>query len=337
MHRVALLLVLVLALTVAPAGGSPLSGGDRADERVQQETASQDAGERSLWQRYTGWIVTQQRALHRALTERVRALRGEAGIVEFGALLALCFLYGLFHAAGPGHGKAVISTYLLTHRTRVVQGVTLSAAASLVQGVTAVVLVLALVHVAGWLSRDVMQQSVTVELVSFGLVAGLGGFLMARAGRGLWRTHETADGGHPHEHTHASGTGHCCGGHHVALGAGESGRAWPAIATVLAVGARPCTGAVLVLVAANLLGLWLIGVAAVAAMSVGTALAVATLACIAVYARGWAGRLVGARTGRWRYAGNAVAFTGGAIICLLGVLLLVTALSTPMASPGVLA
>lgn len=335
MHRVVLLLALLLSLVAASAAGSPLSDRDGPDQHTQQETAGQDAGERSLWQRYTGWIVAEQRALHRALTERVRAVRSDAGIIEFGALLGLCFLYGLFHAAGPGHGKAVISTYLLTHRTRVLQGVTLSAAASLLQGVTAIVLVLALVHVAGWLSRDVMQQSVSVELVSFGLVAGLGGFLMARAGLRLWRTHGAGHG--PHAHAHNAGAGHCCGGHHVAPDAGEGGRAWPAVATVLVVGARPCTGAILVLVAANLLGLWMVGVAAVAAMSVGTALAVATLACIAVYARGWAGRIATAGTGSWRYAGDAVAFAGGAIIGLMGLLLLVTALSTPLASPGVLA
>ncbi|QIT54779.1 nickel/cobalt transporter [Aquisalimonas sp. 2447] len=335
MHRVVLLLVPLLLFLAAPASGSPLSDRDGADGGQQQQTAEHDSGERSLWQRYIGWIVAEQRSLHRALTERVRALRSDAGVSEFVALLGLCFLYGLFHAAGPGHGKAVISTYLLTHRTRVLQGVALSTAASLLQGATAVVLVLALVHVAGWLSRDVMQQSVSMELVSFGLIAGLGGFLMARAGRQLWRTHGT--GRLTGADAHHAGSGHCCGGHHVAPDAGEGGRVWPAAATVLAVGARPCTGAILVLVAANLLGLWFVGVAAVAAMSLGTALAVAVLACIAVYARGWAGRIASARTGRWRYAGDVVAFTGGAIICLLGMLLLVTALSTPLASPGVLA
>lgn len=327
-----LVMMLVLAAPVGPAAASPLTGGDDTGAGAQDEPAGGGAVERSLWQRYTGWIVAEQRALHRVLTERVRALRNEAGVADLGALLALCFLYGLFHAAGPGHGKAVISTYLLTHRTRVLQGVILSAAASLLQGVTAVLLVLALVHVAGWLSRDVMQESVTVELVSFGLIAGLGGLLTVRAAHGLWRTYGAGAG----NHGHGEGAGHCCG-HHVAPEAGGGGGAWPAIGTVLAVGARPCTGAVLVLVAANLLGVWPAGIAAVIAMSAGTAMAVAALACAAVYARDWAGRMLSAGTGRWRYAGDVVAFAGGAVICLLGVLLLITALSTPLSSPGVIA
>ncbi|MDN3519156.1 high frequency lysogenization protein HflD [Aquisalimonas lutea] len=327
-----LVMILVLAVPAGLAAASPLTGGDGTGGAAQDEPAGGETAERSLWQRYTGWIVAEQRALHRALTERVRALRNEAGVADLGALLALCFLYGLFHAAGPGHGKAVISTYLLTHRTRVLQGVTLSAAASLLQGVTAVVLVLALVHVAGWLSRDVMQESVTVELVSFGLIAGLGGLLTARAAHGLWRTYGAGTG----EHGHGEGGGHCCG-HHVMPEAGDGGGAWPAIGTVLAVGARPCTGAVLVLVAANLLGVWPAGIAAVIAMSAGTAMAVAALACAAVYARGWAGRMLSAGAGRWRYAGDVVALVGGAAICLLGVLLLIAALSTPLSSPGVIA
>ena len=54
----------------------------------------------------------------------------------------LSFLYGVFHAAGPGHGKVVISSYVLANETQLRRGVTLSVLSALLQSVVAVVFVL---------------------------------------------------------------------------------------------------------------------------------------------------------------------------------------------------
>ena len=102
------------------------------------------------------------------------------------------------------------------------------------------------------------------------------------------------------------------------------------VAAVAAVGSRPCTGAVLVLAAANLLGLWAVGVLSVMAMALGTALAICILATIAVQARGWAARLAGRMSdNRWAWAGDAVSLTGGLLILLAGTGLLVAAAGSP--------
>jgi nickel/cobalt exporter len=52
-------------------------------------------------------------------------------------LVAVSFLYGVFHAAGPGHGKAVISSYVLANGATVRRGITLSFLAAIVQAITA--------------------------------------------------------------------------------------------------------------------------------------------------------------------------------------------------------
>ena len=56
-------------------------------------------------------------------------------------VVGFSFLYGIFHAAGPGHGKAVISAYLIGHDSRVKRGIAPAFAAALVQGLSAVLLV----------------------------------------------------------------------------------------------------------------------------------------------------------------------------------------------------
>ena len=53
----------------------------------------------------------------------------------------MSFLYGIFHAAGPGHGKAVISSYMVANEETWRRGVVLSFASALLQALVAVVLV----------------------------------------------------------------------------------------------------------------------------------------------------------------------------------------------------
>ncbi len=98
--------------------------------------------------------------------------------------------------------------------------------------------------------------------------------------------------------------------------------AWSAVA---AVGLRPCSGALIVLTFSFLNGLWLGGVVSVLAMSIGTAITVATLATTAVMAKNLAVRLAGdGRTGNVIHAGIEIG--GAALVFLLGLVLLTASL-----------
>lgn len=68
------------------------------------------------------------------------------------SLLGFSFVYGVLHALGPGHGKIVITTWLATHPAKLKSSIGLTLAASLLQGLVAialVVVVLALLQLAG--------------------------------------------------------------------------------------------------------------------------------------------------------------------------------------------
>ena len=61
-------------------------------------------------------LVAWQREFHRALTLAISEFSGTPSSAAWWGLLGISFGYGVFHAAGPGHGKAVLATYLVTHR-----------------------------------------------------------------------------------------------------------------------------------------------------------------------------------------------------------------------------
>ncbi|HDP90364.1 MAG TPA: nickel/cobalt transporter [Thioalkalivibrio sp.] len=309
--------VLILLLLCAPAlWASPLFGAT-GPAQVSEEPAP------GAWERVTQWVLVTQRDLHRRLARGMETLQAAPTAANTLALMVIGFLYGVFHAAGPGHGKAVIATYLLTHRQHMKRGLALSWASSLLQGVTAIVLVLGVVVIAERLTRQALGQVKVLEQVSFALVAVVGAWLVFRALRGLWRLRPAAQRAHDHDHGHEHGHGHACGcghAHHVTPEqAARSDGLGAMVSTVLAVGIRPCTGAILVLAVANMLGLWLAGVAAVLAMSVGTAITVSMLAVLAVQMRHWAARLAGDHAGAgWARAGQVAALAGGGLIFALG-------------------
>ncbi len=276
-------------------------------------------------------LVAWQRDFHRALTLAITELSGTPSLATWVTLLGISFGYGVFHAAGPGHGKAVLTTYLLSQGGAVRRALALSFAASLLQGLVAITLVVVLVHGLGWLTRQAMGSVVWVEQASFVMVALLGAWLCLRAIRQLRRPLPVAaEGPQAHEpgHDHSHG---CCGGHHH-VDPRQASDWRTALATVVAIGIRPCSGGVLLLGAAALLGQFPVGVAAVLVMSLGTALTVSGLALASVVARGWAERRL-ARQGRAGRLLSWAALGGGLAIVVLGVSLSITGVSQPTSTP----
>ena len=313
-------------LGVDPAG---------AQAPARSETGAAEAEAPGFWTSTVALVRQEQRRLHRALAGAIRSLRAEKSIAAAWSLLVTSFLYGLFHAAGPGHGKAVISTYLLTHERELKRGLLLAWAAAFVQGVTAIALVLGLVAAIGWTRRDAQAAVGTLESVSFALIALLGAGLALRA---LWalrrrlagRGPARVDHAHSHEHKHGHGHGHGhCGHNHLPSEAQvRAATSWRAsLAIILSIGIRPCSGGVLVLLFAEVLALRWAGVAAVFAMSIGTALAVSGLAILTLLFRGAATALATHRGGGWvgaqglAIAGSTVAMLGGILIMGLGAML----------------
>lgn len=275
----------------------------------------------------SAWLRDSQREVQARLAGAIRALRaGEAGALA--AFFAICFAYGLLHAAGPGHGKLVIGGYGVARRVTARKLALLSLISSLAQAGVAVAAVYLFVAILG-LSRQVAAERVEGVIAPLGSAAllGLGLYVLWRGLRALRRVYGRAvepaqgdDGGHAHAHHHGPDCGHAHGPSAAQVEAAHSPR--EVIALVLGIAMRPCTGAVLVLILTWQLGLALAGIAGAFVMGLGTALFTAFVALGSVAAREGAFGGLGlgqvARVLPWAEVAAGAMIASGAAMALAG-------------------
>lgn len=260
---------------------------------------------------FAGWILAKQAEFYRMLSGLIRAAKADGSAAY--TLLGISFLYGVFHAAGPGHGKAVISSYLVANNETWRRGIALSFASAILQAFTAIAIVGVAAVLLGATAKAMGDTVRVIEVVSYALIVLIGLRLLWVKGRaflqslGLLKAERSH--GHPHKHDHDHHHGHHDHDHdHEASAWGHAhapepndlaGRHWlrRGLAAIIAVGLRPCSGAIIVLVFALAQGLFWLGVASTFVMGLGTAITVAAIATLAVGARGLAGRLAKAKPG----------------------------------------
>jgi nickel/cobalt exporter len=249
-------------------------------------------------------------------------------------LAAVAFAYGVFHAAGPGHGKAVIASYMLANERALRRGLILSALAALLQALVALAIVGVAAALLGATAQTMAAATHAVEMLSYLCIAGLGLWLVWRKGaafHALWRAPRIASSRFQcddPEHTQGAGLAcaHCVAPDPARLGDGFSWR--QGIVTVIAAGSRPCSGALLVLVFSLAQRAFLTGVWAVFAMAAGTALTTAALAASAVLAKDAMTRVLGVKSRRAALFGGGLEVAAACAVAFFGLSLLAGLLAT---------
>jgi ABC-type nickel/cobalt efflux system permease component RcnA len=318
-----------------------------------------------------GWLLTKQSEFYREISATIRAAKSDGSAVW--TLLAISFAYGIFHAAGPGHGKAVISSYLVANEETARRGIVLSFASALMQSLVAVVIVAICAWLLNATAKTMCGAEKIIEIASYALIAAFGARLVWTKGGGFFRAlqrpllapamalapaapadhaghghdhhrhdhshahaqihvhvahhdheHRHDDHGHDHDDDHGHVHDEHCGHSHGPMpselaGPGGWRRGFGAI---FAVGIRPCSGAILVLVFALAQGLFWAGIAATFVMGLGTAITVAAIAVIAVSAKDLARRLSAGREGGGALVMRGLEFGAAGLVLLFGVGLL---------------
>ncbi len=313
--------------------------------------------------RLFAWVLDKQQGLQRMLATSVKGLKTDNPMAGAVTLAALSFLYGILHAVGPGHGKTIISSYVVANEETVRRGVIISFIAAGLQALTAVALVGLLLFGLNASGLQVNAWSNQLESVSYAMIALVGLYLLttqllrlfaelARRARGacgrqtacarscrassrtimitinshhLGHDHDHHDHGHDHQHHHHA-PGEACD--HIVDARQLAGPfSWRKVmAVVFSVGIRPCTGAILVLVFAVTQGVFWAGVGATFAMALGTAITVAVLATLALGSRELALKLGGGNAVWTEAVWTACAIGGAVIIFLFGLLLFLASL-----------
>jgi nickel/cobalt exporter len=316
-----------------------------------------------------GWLLSQQAFFYQALAGAIRGAKTDGS--AYWGLVGISVVYGIFHAAGPGHGKAVISSYLLANEETWRRGITLSFASAVLQSVAAITIVAIAALLIGTTAKMMGETVRGIEIVSYALIVVIGARLLWVKGKSFRATlhkvraaaepakavavggsgdqlhpsdwagahsardenshDEHADHDHAHHRSHHGHDaddeeqgvlpwGHAHGPEPQDLAGPDGWRR--GLSTIVAVGLRPCSGAIIVLVFSLAQGLFWAGIASTFVMGLGTAITVGSIASIAVGAKSLAKRLATAPTGYGALVLRGFEIGAACLVMLVGVALL---------------
>lgn len=154
------------------------------------------------------WINLRQQEFYRALAGAMKAMREDGS--KLWLLIGLSFAYGIFHAAGPGHGKAVISSYMVANEVALRRGIMLSFVSALLQALTAILVMMLAYFVLRGTTISMTDAAWFLEVTSFVFITLFGAWLLWRkAGPAILRLF----GANPAYSLSAAHAGHSQTGH----------------------------------------------------------------------------------------------------------------------------
>jgi ABC-type nickel/cobalt efflux system permease component RcnA len=283
------------------------------------------------------WATSMQSQMNADLRGQLRLARDGSSWRPAVAIVSIAFLYGVFHAVGPGHGKLVVGSYFLTRRSRIAHGLAMSGSAALVQACSAIALVSLLAAILDLGARQILVQAANLEIASYGVITLLGLWMAwGVISRRTCCAHadETdhvhgADCQHDHHHDH-----HHDHAHSPAAPTEQGGELLRVLIAGAAVGVRPCSGAILVLLFTLANGIYPIGIVATFAMGAGVAITVSAVSLGTLGLHRSLSKLGEQRSELALRLRQGVALAGSAFITLFGLLQLLgiwSGLIVPMA------
>jgi ABC-type nickel/cobalt efflux system permease component RcnA len=104
--------------------------------------------------------------------------------------MLVSIIYGMFHAAGPGHGKTIVSSFLLANDAKIRHSIIVGYLIAIVHAIAALAVVLILYYlIRGLFTVGVEQADHYIQLVTFGAIAVLGGLMLVARIRGKAHHH----------------------------------------------------------------------------------------------------------------------------------------------------
>jgi ABC-type nickel/cobalt efflux system permease component RcnA len=229
----------------------------------------------------------------------------------FAAALGAAFLLGAAHALTPGHGKAVVAAYLVGSRGRVSDAICLGGVVTATHTASVFLLGLATLFASQHVALDRVYP--WLSLTSGVLVMATGAWL-------TWKRAKEKAGGRAHAHEHAHAHPHSHGGHgHPHPHPHRDGRGG-LLSLGISGGLTPCPEALVVLLISISLRQLPLGLAILAAFTLGLAAILIGIGIVMVLAAPAVSRAAG--LGRWT---RAVPVASAGLVTVLGAVIAVQA------------
>jgi nickel/cobalt exporter len=238
-----------------------------------------------------------QKSLNESLAAITRSLEGSRSLAGLLFVMLVSLIYGMFHAAGPGHGKTIVSSFLLANDAKIRHSIIVGYLIAVVHAIAALAVVLILYYlIRGLFSIGVEQADHYIQLVTFGVIAVIGGFMLVARIRG--KAH--------HHHLHMEK---------------ENGALTlrSLIGIAIPAGAIPCPGAVAVILFALSLHMLGVSVLSVIFISLGMGVTISLTGVIVILAkRGAIRALAGGHEDRDSLLHRIIEIGGAGILFLFG-------------------
>ncbi|MDG2242399.1 MAG: hypothetical protein P8L66_02785 [Rhodospirillaceae bacterium] len=258
---------------------NPFGGSTAPAESQSKPLIVMPAPVRAVFRQVADW----QRQINRYLASQLQATNDQVGFTAAFTVILASFIYGVLHAAGPGHGKMVVASYFTARDAPLRRGILMGSVIATTQAVVAIVMVAVLALVLQGSQLEIIDRTVLLEVVSYGLILAIGLYMTYGAATGK------ATCGHDHSHDHH---GHSHGPDPTAKEtwlAQKAGRWLGPRGEVIVVGmisgVRPCTGSILVLLFAAANGVFILGIVASFMMAAGVAITISALGVGAIVLR----------------------------------------------------
>ncbi len=241
-----------------------------------------------------------QKTLNESMASITRSLQGSRSLAGLLFVMFVSLVYGMFHAAGPGHGKTIVSSFFLANDAKLRHSIVIGYMIAVVHALAALAVVLILYYVIrGLFSVGIEQADHYIQLATFGIIAILGAVMLFGRIRG--KAH--------HHHLHAEE-------------ATRNLSMRSLIGIAVPAGAIPCPGAVAVILFALSLHMLGVSVLSVIAISVGMGTTIAITGAIVILAKtGVVRALAGGHEERDSVLRRVIEIGGAAILFLFGLVL----------------
>ena len=325
MHRLFAVLMLGLMAAAAPAPPAFAQDKDFFGRKAADAPAARDSG--NLFQRATAQIALWQARFRVWITGEIQAYKKGDDLTPALMIILISFLYGVFHAVGPGHGKVVTTSYFAANRARIGHGFLMGALIAVVQALSAIAIVGVFALVLNVATFEIINpltgtgHVIWVEIVSYALMLLVGLWLLWGAFVGRGCSHSQHGHGHDHGHDHAGHHDHDHGHETAPVPSG-----WAMVPAAVATGLRPCSGAILVLLFTLANGIFLVGVASTFAMGFGVAITITLVSVVTILLRRGLSGAFRPGVAAANLAHRAAGLAGGLVIVVAGLLFLYAAL-----------